>query len=288
LQKAIVTIVVGDEYRQLWAEKALPSWERYAQRHGYEIIAFERPLDDSPLGRRPMSWQKLLVLGQERVQPFDRVLWLDADVIINDEAAPCVVEQTPAEKIGAVPDMCLLSHPALRAPFESVNRWQGSPDSLVAKVWEVNGLAAPADYYVNGGVLVFSRHHRDLLEHVYRNYSERPSSFYEQIALSFEILTRGLHHPLDPRFNALWVEYRGAAYPFVDHVPAMLPLCIAVALGNCYFLHFAGHRRDMAAFDPAIQSKSTGMVMATGFMRNMAAAWSSLADRFEGPTSNRR
>jgi hypothetical protein len=63
MTKAIVTLAVGDEYRALWNAKARPSWERYAARHGYELIALHEPIDTSPLGRRPMSWQKLLVLG---------------------------------------------------------------------------------------------------------------------------------------------------------------------------------------------------------------------------------
>jgi len=249
MSKAIVTLAVGEAYQTLWRDKARPSWERYAARHGYELIALDEPIDTSPLGRRPMSWQKLLVLGHPNVSGFDRVLWLDCDLIINDQAAPCAVEHSPAEKVGAVPDMCLLSHPSLSVAFEQVNNWRGSNASFAQEIYRLNGMAAPAPYFINGGVLVLSRAHRALLEQVYANYRQSQYSYYEQIALSYELLSRGLLHPILPRFNALWLEYRSAAYPFVKAMPHLLPMCIAVALRNSYFLHFAGHRDDMAAYD---------------------------------------
>jgi hypothetical protein len=278
MAKAIVTLAVGEEYQTLWNQKARPSWERYAERHGYELIALHEPIDSSPLGQRPMSWQKLLVLGHPLIVNFERVLWLDCDLIINEQVAPCAVAQTPADKIGAVLDMCLLSHPGMMFAFEKVNNWRGSNASFCQKIYELNGLTAPAPYFVNGGVLVLSQAHRALLEHVYHAYQEARYSYYEQIGLSYELITRGLHHPLLPQFNALWLEYKAAAYPFVESFRQLIPLCIAVALRNSYFLHFAGHRRDMEAYDPGVVARDDSIEMGQSYMRRVAQEWQALAD----------
>ncbi|HEY8747654.1 MAG TPA: hypothetical protein VIM11_06760 [Tepidisphaeraceae bacterium] len=278
MTKAIVTLAVGDEYQALWETKARPSWERYAARHGYEIIALHEPIDPSPEVQRSMAWQKLLILGHPKVSGFDRVVWLDCDLIINAEAAPCIVQHTPEEKVGAVLDMALLSHPGLSLPFELVNNWRGSNASFSQKIYELNGLRTPAPYFINGGVLVLSRSHREVLEHVYRTYRQGQYSYYEQIGLSYELLTRGLHHALLPQFNALWLEYRSAAYPFVDRLPAMLPMCIAVALRNSFFLHFAGHRRDMEAYDPDVVARDRSVVMGPRYIQRVASEWTALAE----------
>src|SRR6185437_2993264 len=110
--KAIVTLVAGDSYQRLWNLYSRPSWERYAARHSYRLIVLDRALDESAQwgAERSLAWQKLLILGRPELQGVDRVLWLDSDIVIND-AAPCAVDGVPEEKIGAVQDQCLLSHP---------------------------------------------------------------------------------------------------------------------------------------------------------------------------------
>lgn len=281
MSKAIVTLAVGEAFASLWQSKARPSWERYAARHGYELIVLEEPLDTSPLGQRPMSWQKLLALSHPRVAGFERVLWIDGDVIINDASAPCAVSQTPPDRVGAVQDLALLSHPSLAEPFERANHWNGTNATLAQEIYRRNGLAAPAPFILNCGVLVLSRSHRELLEQVYRAAPQGPYSYYEQVGLSHALLSRGLYHPISPRFNALWLEYRHATYPFVGALPALLPLCIAVALRNAYFLHFAGFREDMLGHDPNLVAGAEGIGVSGATLRGLAAALLGTAERLE-------
>ena len=60
---AITTICTGAAYLADWQRYARKSWEAYAQRHGFELVVFEKPLDssDRAQGRSP-AWQKCLVL----------------------------------------------------------------------------------------------------------------------------------------------------------------------------------------------------------------------------------
>lgn len=282
MRKAMVTLVIGQPYATLWRARAMPSWERFAERHGYELIAIEQPIDDSPLaGQRSAAWQKLLIWRHPRVAEFDRVLWLDADIVINDSVAPCPVEQTPAELVGAVQDQSMLSQPAMASAFARLNNWQKTPRELARGYYEGNGFKPPADYFINSGVLVLGRSHRDLLEHVYHHHEQTRVSYYEQIALSYEILSRGLHHAIDPRFNHLWIEHQILSYPFAGWGDAIKALCMAAAFDNCFFLHFARRLDDMARFDERVRAGKDGLAMPGDFLRRMSGEWSALAVRFE-------
>lgn len=281
MSKAIVTIVTGDAYTHVWRTKALPSWERYAQRHGYEIIVFDQPLDDSPKAQeRSPSWQKLLVLGHPRVAPFERVLWLDADVIVNDAVAPCPVEQTPPQYIGAVRDQALASHPPLAHVLTRINNsFHGTAAELTRYLFENNGLSVAGDYLLNGGVLVLSPQHRELLEHVYHTYQQGPLSYFEQVGLSWELLTHKLHHQIDPRFNLLWLERQALMAPFSQWTVSTRSICMAAALDDCFFLHFAARLVDMAQYDPRVKMVNGGMSVPLSVIRAVAREWDEMGDQ---------
>jgi lipopolysaccharide biosynthesis glycosyltransferase len=262
MSKAIVTAIIGDKYRKPWEQHARESWQRYARRHGYEIVLVEEPIDTSELGkRRSMPWQKLLIFSQPRIAGFERVVWIDADIVINDADAPDVAEGVPLEKIAAVEDQALLSHPALASVFQKLNPQQGSGNESRARVRYLAADLSPRfDRFFNTGVLVLSpRHHREVFEHVYRHHRETPDSFAEQMALSWEMLERDLFSPLDARFNVLWIEYKFAFYQFLRAFGALGGLCVANALANSFFLHFAMHPQDMALVNPAIKVSWDGL-----------------------------
>lgn len=56
---------------------ALPSFEAYATRHGYELVVG----DGSIAGGRPAAWTKVAMLRQALTQ-FELALWLDADTMV--------------------------------------------------------------------------------------------------------------------------------------------------------------------------------------------------------------
>jgi hypothetical protein len=253
MARAIVTAIIGDKHRNLWERHARDSWMRYVARHGYELILIQQPIDPSNFGRsRHVAWQKLLLFQLPQVQRFERIAWVDCDILINDQA-PDLFAGVPVEKIGAVHDQPLLSTPAMATVFQWLNPGHGTDAKSRAQVRaSASGLPPNFDFIINTGVLVLSPNHRELLEHVYRNHRETPDSFMENMALCYEMLTRDLYFPLDPRFNLLWQEVKFGFYSFVRAFPALAPMCIANALSNCFFLHFAGFPDEMAVYDPAV------------------------------------
>src|SRR5256885_740832 len=114
-RRAIVSVVIGKTYHDYWTKYARHSWFAYAQKFNLELLIFDQWLDET----RPRSaaWQKLLLLDHPRVAPFDQVLYLDADVVINVERAPLVFDGVPSEKIGAVVDKVFLSQPLFKDVF---------------------------------------------------------------------------------------------------------------------------------------------------------------------------
>ncbi len=229
---AIVTLAIGDEHRERWHRLCEENWRRYADRHGYDVICIEEPLDVSErASSRSPSWQKLLIAGQPFAEDYERLVWVDADALFGHDARP-IADQVPPHLIGAVdevgmerPDVRRLLHP-------------DPPGEYLAA-----GLPRGFDQIVQGGVLVLSpQHHRELLEGVYRDYEDNGETLYEMRPLSYEVIENGLVHWLDPRFNMLWFVFRAHHNPelarYQRHPKARL--VAERALRESDILHFAG------------------------------------------------
>src|SRR5262249_15318630 len=106
MKAAIVTLAIGDAYLNRRRAYCEPGWSRYAKRHDFEVIV--RPLDQTPrAAARSPAWQKCLVLRPDIAGSFDRIIWIDSDVLINDRRAlSSIAEGVPLGKIGAT-DACV-------------------------------------------------------------------------------------------------------------------------------------------------------------------------------------
>jgi len=224
----------------------------YTERHGFDLFVIREPLDQSERARRRSpAWQKCLVLGASGLADYERVVWVDSDIFLNP-SAPSILEEVPIERIGVTDEHCFPT-PELRqtilreiianAPTEgefNARYWEAwlDPGSWHA-AWK---LPSGQAHIVQTGVMVLSpRHHREILEHVYRTYEDRGPN-YEMRPLSHEIQAHGLQHWIDPRFNALvW-------WMFLQHNIRVAPIktqnemqhFLLEAYRRSYFLHFAG------------------------------------------------
>jgi hypothetical protein len=100
-------------------------------------------------------------------------------------------------------------------------------------------------HIVQTGVMVLSpKHHRDLLEHVYRTYDDGGSRLlnYEMRPLSHEIQSHGLQHWIDARFNALiwWMFLHRNVGQDRALEQREIQDFVRAAYRSSYFLHFAG------------------------------------------------
>jgi hypothetical protein len=262
---------------------ALPSWRHYARRHGYEIVCFENPLDESERARaRSPAWQKLLVLGQPELASFDTVVWLDTDIAINCAAAPCIAQGVDDGMLGIceeteLPDLPLFA--SMRHSLQLLHERHRLTNGieLGAGLYAANGFTDPPAQIFNTGVMVLSRPaHREFLEQIYARYEDKgPGGALEMGALSYNIARGAVPcQVLDPRFNALWFAlsaWFGNIYqrriPVLDGRAAL----IAAMLSKVYFLHFAGHQIEMRDIR-LLEMHSDRIVLNEAAIRKEAAA----------------
>lgn len=270
--QAIVTLAVGPAHGSRWRRWCEPGWRVYADRHDYDIVCIEEPLDTSDRARlRSPAWQKCLVLGHEVVARYERVAWVDADVVINP-AAPSIMEGVPPDKVGAVDEFATPSPELHRRNLQKLySFWEGAGIPFIRNetgeaYYEAFGLPPAFSQVVQTGVMVLSpEHHRPLLEDVYHRYEDRGATWnYEMRPLSYELLRAGAVHWLDPRFNYVWGSYKSLHFPFLLNHPdhPRSAACAAEALRSVHFLHFAGAAHEVVGLAAAAEAaESAGPVV---------------------------
>lgn len=255
-RRAIVTLAIGDEFRRRWKEICSPNWSRYAARHGYDLICIDEALDSSERARlRSPAWQKCLVLSQPFSDRYDRIVWMDSDILIRPDA-PDVMAGVPAEMVGAVDEFGTPSpelHRLVR--LKDYARWRRLHVPFIDNpnphsYYSVYGFPRGFDHVVQTGVMVLSpEHHRDLLERTYLTHEDKgPGWNYEMRPLSYELLAAGRVHWIDPKFNYLLGIYESLHFPFLAESddPVRRADCLREARRNTYFLHFAGSTQHMS------------------------------------------
>ena len=284
--KALVTMAIGGRYLADWKKFCEPGWRRYADRFGYDLIVSEEPFDDSERARkRNPSWQKCLSASREFSPRYERIVWLDADIMINP-IAPDITADVPEEKVGAAP-VTFFHRAHLTRCFKI---WPTSvfhtsvAEYTPREYYRDYGLPGDVDKVIEGGVLVLSpRFHRSLLEHVYYDYEEKEGGgrewHMEMRPLSYELYNAGMVVELDPRFNVLWPMEEILRYPFLLDPPAntrrgllaavrakierklrprllhgLRATCLNAVYQSSYFCHFTGMKTDEMAM---IKTKPT-------------------------------
>lgn len=280
MKKAIVTLAIGKPYEAMFNKHCQPLWSLYAEKHGFDLIVITDPLDDSPRAKsRTPAWQKCLIFSDPRVQQYDRVVWVDTDILINPNS-PDVTFGVPLEKIGVVDEAATPHKDDLKLYLERFYQYFYPGKSSVAVDPEKAPNQAmteylkyafnPSAYYndfgldgnfesiVQTGVMVLSpSHHRELLESVYYNYEDKgPEWNYEQRPLGYEILKQEKEFWMPTKFNMTWVILKALHYPFldspstlversltkvgVDFRASLISKCMTATFLNNYFLHYAG------------------------------------------------
>jgi hypothetical protein len=285
VKKAIVTLAVGSKYQRNFDVNCRGNWEVYCKKFGYELIVISEQLDASERAqKRSPAWQKLLILSQDWSVQYDRIVWIDSDIIINNGIAPDVSESCPIEKVGAVESGSIPTKEISKIVSERMRRQ-----------WEKDGVKflnnpTPGSYYtsrgipggelneiVQTGVVVSSpRHHREIFQRIYNSYEDTHGAEwnYEMPAMSYELLKAGVVHWLPAPFNHVIGRMLAAFYPEAVKQPTKwqskidkyakkwgfytVPPRLLAPLRNIYnlsyFLHFAG-RGDLFAAAPTLTRK---------------------------------
>ncbi len=257
-KKAIVTIAVGKRFERMVRDYCLTNWKLYADKHGYDLIIIDKPLDEED--DRCVAWQKCLVCSQDWSQKYDRIVWIDTDIVINPNS-PDIIDGVPEDKIGAVDEFSFPTRQeydiALSRMYQHWENLGYNPTiNYGAKTYYKNfGIECDFEEVVQTGVMVFNpKVHREVLEHVYYNYEEKGLN-YEMRPLSYEILNNNFEFWLDKRFNMHIQFLKALYYPYLLELDykkpsffckdEVLKLNIEAMFANSYFLHFTGVTNEM-------------------------------------------
>ena len=274
--KVIVTIAIGDLHYRAWKKYAAKSWELYAAKHGYDLICLQNPLDVSERAKkRSVSWQKCLILQDEKIQGYDRVVWLDSDIIINHSTAPCIVSAVSEDLIGVVnawEHYRVADYQLIQQRMVGYCKRHNLPFYSTGKQYFTDyGLPGISEKAVQGGVLVLNpKRHSKLLKKVYENYEDgRPAYWhYEMRPLSYEIILNNVSQWMDSRFNYVVENAKLAEYyhrlpeNYLERIARIVKIkgykllalfgirfwqeeLIGKALLRGYFIHFAGNAKEM-------------------------------------------
>jgi len=244
VKKAIVTLVIGQQYQTSWRNICRRGWQAYCERHGYELIAVDKRLDISErANKRSPTWQKLLILGQDWAKDYERIVWVDSDILINP-MAPSIVEEAPEDKIGCIDELVYPTskdHKAIVSAGKARNT-DGDPELFHTCV----GLPGGQKHILQPGVMVLSPRHRELLEHTYNTYEDAGAGTYGEMRfVSHEIQKAGSQHFINPRFNALLIWLAMADILRTGKQPTnkleMEHFLVEQFFRN-FFTHFAGHQ----------------------------------------------
>lgn len=261
MKKALVTLAVGKRFARMVKEFCHTNWKMYAEKYNYDLIIIEDLLDNTEFGKsRCAAWQKCLVLSQEWSQKYDKIVWLDTDIIINPNS-PDICEGVPNDKIGAVDEFSFPTkadyNTALSRMYKHWDNLGYNPSiNFSAQAYYKNfGIDCNFEEVVQTGVMVFNpKIHKEVMEHVYYNYEEKGLN-YEMRPLSYEIIKNNYHHWIDHRFNMHIQFLKALYYPFLLQLDISKPsvlckreikkLCIESMFANSYFLHFTGATEEM-------------------------------------------
>ncbi len=261
---ALVTIVIGNDYIATWNRLCRKGWEFYANVRGYDIILITQPLDTSErAASRSPAWQKLLILSQSWSKHYERIVWLDADIIINPVAENILEYAADVEKIGISTSGARLSHVEKHLYYERIYGFGIRPDK-VDEFLDIENRSIFSQYDItsgsvmyNTGVLVLSpEHHEALFQEIYA--LEDKGRLYEQPYLSDAIWQRGLAHEISARFN--WGIFEAIVLYVPDKLTRsllqitkedfhLLQALILKEFKNSYFMHFYGCMGLMQVLD---------------------------------------
>jgi hypothetical protein len=131
-RKVLCSIGFGPQERLLRLSR--PSFERYANRYGYDLDVRTEPLQYE----RPGQWNKILLLS-ELVDRYDVVVWVDADAVIIDASRDIADELEDGRFLYLVEHR----YKGLRIPNTGVLMLRSGPEAraLLDELWNDTDFA---------------------------------------------------------------------------------------------------------------------------------------------------
>jgi hypothetical protein len=201
-RKAIMTIVSGDKYREIW-KRAEPFFNAYADKCDADLLIL-RDIPNLPSAH----WAKFSIHELLKKQ-YDRIAFIDADILIRPDA-PSLFDVVPEDQFGIFNEglyshraVCI--HEARKVYGVRLPRWDGKS-------------------YYNTGVFVCSREHRHVFK-VEEAVKPMRNSFGEQTYLNMRLIGS------DVKIFSLPCQYNRMS--LMDRI-------LGISRLDSYLVHYAG------------------------------------------------
>ena len=232
----LVTICIGEQYLNQYNCLFRPSQEKYARKCKYDFKVITNYIDTY---HHPdlISFNKILVCEYNWEKNYDFIIFIDADIIINENTPPIHNMYNFENKIGVVNQ----SQPNLKARIETqIHKGYETTAKEYYKLKSNHDINT--EHIINTGVIVIQpKIHKNFLRNIYEKYKDNqinhPSGFhYEQSVIGYEIQKNNMYYFMDMKWNALWSNNK---YYFNNIKKESLTL--QQFYKNNYFIHLAGN-----------------------------------------------
>lgn len=236
MKVCLVAICIGDKFLQQYNTLFRPSHEKYATKCGYDFKVITDYID-GPKNKQLVSLNKILVCDYNWETKYDFLIFLDSDILINENTPTIHNEYDFGDKIGVVNQ----SQPTLQARIEGQIHKRSE---VTAKDYYKKKCdhIIETDHIINTGVLVIQpKKHRVFLRKIFDTYFQKqinhPSGFhFEQSIIGYEIQTNNLHYFMNMKWNALWANNKH----YFNNMKKQ-SLTLQKFYDTNYFIHLAGH-----------------------------------------------
>jgi hypothetical protein len=253
----VISIAIGEQYKHEYIRLFQGSHVAYCHKHGYDFLLIDEFIDTSESDKSLVSLQKALVCSIDVAADYDRIVFVDADILINAGTAPSISAEVGTSDAAFFVDEYSQPTRAGRVDIQRKMGWEAS----AAEYYRLSGLEIETACVLNSGVMVLRPgRHRAPLEDIYargkasgRNH---PRGFhYEQSLIGHAFQQGRLFELLDNRWNAILplylmgrnIQSLGDARAFFD-----------TFFQTNYFIHFAA-RSHPPFMDQILRiSESTG------------------------------
>ena len=232
----LVTICIGDKYLQQYNILFRPSQEKYAKKCGYDFKVITDYINEIK-HRDLISLNKILVCDYKWEKEYDFIIFIDADIIINENTPSIHTAYDFCDKIGVVNQ----SQPTLQARLEG-QKHKGYEVTAKDYYKLKSNHDIETDHIINTGVLVIQpKKHKIYLREIFYKYFKtqinNSSHFhYEQSVIGYEIQKSNLHYFMDMKWNALWANNK-----YYFNTMKNQSVTLQQFYDANYFIHLAGH-----------------------------------------------
>jgi hypothetical protein len=232
----LVTICIGENYLQQYNNLFRLSQERYARKCGYDFKIITDFIAE-PRHFSVISFNKALVCDYNWDTEYDFIIFVDADIIINDNAPPIHNSYDFGDKIGVVTQ----SQPNLEARIQGqIHKGYEATAKEYYKLKSNHDIET--DHIINTGVIVLQpQKHKLLMRNIFNKYSSnqianKAGFHYEQSVIGYEIQKNNMYYFMDMKWNALWANNK-----YYLNVMKNQNVSLQEFYDNNYFIHLAGH-----------------------------------------------